>query len=33
MAMGNSKGMVKRLSIRSTDAAKYLAMIRYVLND
>ena len=35
VAMGNSKGIVKRLEIETIDAAKYLIYlyIRYVFND
>ena len=33
VAMGNSKGTVKRLRIETIDAAKYLIKIRYEFND
>ena len=33
VAMGNSKGIVKRLKIETIDAAKYLIIMRYEFND
>lgn len=33
MAMGNSLGMVIKVSIESIDAAKYLTVMRYEFND
>ena len=33
VAMGNSKGIVKKLEIGIIDATKYLTMMRYEFND